>query len=322
MKRSFSFLFLAATFLLAPHVARGQGGYGRTGGVGSVGRYGPTAPRLPGVELTGPLDTALARVMLNLTADQSARYGQAYDSFMVATRPQRDSAQAAIGKMNERLDGGDRAAAMFYAEELQDLGKYLRDRQDRFEDDLHRFLSGDQVKAYKKWREGEDQATERKRRADQLRWDEAGFRGEFGGPRASAPEIKTALSSPSAVAAPGLGSQAVRVGRTVYVTGQLGIDSAGALAGTDLRAQAERAFANLAAVLQAAGASRRDVTTLTIYVVNYRAADLETIRNAGAAFLGANAPIATVLGVQSLGRDGALISIGATALASGAMQER
>src|SRR5712664_690048 len=208
---------------------------------------------------------------------------------------------------------GARAAAMFYAERVQELGKYLKDRQDRFEGDLRRFLNGDQVKGYKKWREGEDQATERKRREAQLRWDEAGFRGEFGGPRASAPEIKTALPSPPAVAAPALGSQAVRVGRTVYVTGQLGVDSTGALVGSDLHAQAERAFANLAAVLQAAGASPRDVTALTIYVVNYRPADLDTIRNAGAAFLGANAPVATVLGVQSLGRDGVLISISATA---------
>ena len=311
MKESLSCLFLAATLVLVPQ-ARAQGGYG--GRMGPVGRYGPSAPKMPGVELTGPLDTALARVTLNLTTDQATRYAQAYDSFMVATRPQRDSAQAAIVKMNERLDGGDRAAAMFYAERLQELGKYLKDRQDGFEGDLRRFLTGDQVKAYKKWREGEDQATERKRRADQLRWDEAGFRGEFGGPRGSAaPEIKTALPSPSAVAAPALGSQAVRVGRTVYIAAQLGVDSTGALVGADLRAQAERAFANLAAVLQVAGASPRDVTALTIYVVNYRPADLETIRNAGTAFLGANAPIATVLGVQSLGHDGALISIGATA---------
>jgi enamine deaminase RidA (YjgF/YER057c/UK114 family) len=314
--RKISFAFLAATLLLLPSAVRGQGGYGRGGGLSQAGRYGPSAPKLPGVELVGPLDTALARVTLNLTGDQSTRYRQVYDSFMVATRPQRDSANAAIAKMNERLDGGDRAAAMFYAERVQELGKTLRDRQDRFEDDLRRFLNGDQVKAYKKWREGQDDATDRKRREDQLRWDEAGVRGDFGGPRASAPEIKTALPSPPAIAAPALGSQAVRVGRTLYITGQLGVDSTGALAGSDLRAQAERGFANLGTVLQAAGASSRDVTALTIYVVNYRPADLETIRNAGAAFFGANAPIATVLGVQSLGRDGALISIGATAATS------
>ena len=312
MKRSWSYIILVATSLLPPSALRGQGNYGR-GGLSQAGRYGTPAPKLPGVELVGPLDTALARVMLTLTADQSTRYRQAYDSFMVATRPQRDSANAAIAKMNERLDDGDRAAAAFYAEHVQDLGKTLRDRQDRFEGDLRRFLNGDQIKAYKKWREDQDQATERKRRENQLRWEEAGFRGEFAAPRAGAPEIKTALPTPPGVAAPAVGSPSVRVGRTVYVTGQLGVDSTGTLAGSDLRAQAERAFANLRAVLQSAGASVRDLTALTIYVVNYQPADLETIRTAGAAYFSANAPIATVVGVQSLGRDGALISIGATA---------
>ena len=312
MKYSSSFAFLAATLLLVPAVVLGQG-YGR--GMSQGGRYGPPAPRLPGVELAGPLDTALAREMLKLSPDQSTRYKQAYDSFMVATRQQRDSANTAIAKMNERLDDGDRAAAMFYAEHVQDLGKSLKDRQDRFEGDLRRFLNGDQMKAYKKWRDDQDEATEKKRRENQLRWDEAGFRGEFASPGAGTPEIKTALATPPGVPAPALGSASVRVGRVVYVTGQLGVDSSGALVGSELRAQAERAFTNLRAVLQSAGASMRDVTTLTIYVVNYRPADLETIRTAGAAYFSANAPIATVVGVQSLGREGALISIGATASA-------
>jgi len=312
MRQSGRYLFLAATLLLLPCAAWGQGGYR---GGGQSGRYTLPAPKLPGVELVGPLDTALARSTLTLTPDQATRYRQAYDSFMVATRPQRDSANAAIAKMNERLDDGDRAAAMLYVEQLQDLGKNLKDRQDRFEGDLRRFLNGDQIKAYKKWREDQDQAADRKRRDNQRRWDEAGFRGEFVAPGAAAPEIKTALPTPPGVAAPGVGSPSVRVGRVVYVTGQLGVDSTGTLVGADLRAQAERAFANLRVVLQSAGASLRDVTTITIYVVNYRATDLETIRTAGAAYFSANAPIATVVGVQSLGHDGALISIGATASA-------
>src|SRR5882762_5298825 len=209
--RTLSIAFLVTASLLLPSVAWGQG-YGRSGSLSQSTRYGPPAPKMPGVELVGPLDTARARVMLNLTADQSTRYTQVYDSFMVATRPERDSANAAIAKMNEKLDGGDRAAALFYAERVQDLGKSLRDRQDRFEGDLRRFLNGDQVKAYKQWREGEDQATDRKRREDQLRWDEAGFRGDFGGLRSRSEEIKTALPTPPAVAVPALGSQAVRVG--------------------------------------------------------------------------------------------------------------
>ena len=305
--------FLAATLIGISSLAA-QGGYGGFGSRG-MGRYGPSAPKLPGVELAGPLDSALARVMLNLSSDQATRYAQAYDSFMVATRPQRDSTTAALAAMNERLDGGDRAAAMLYVERAQDLGKWLRDRQDKFEDSLRRFLSGDQVKAYKKWREGEEENAERKRREDARRWDEAGFRGEFGGPRIAAetPDIKTALTNPPSVAAPELGSQAVRVGRSLYVAPQFGSDSAGTLAGSDLRSQALRAFVNLSAVLQGAGASPRDVTAVTIYVVNYRPADLAAIREAGAAYFGSNAPIITVLGVAALAREGALIAVGATA---------
>src|SRR2546423_1902498 len=145
MKRSWSYLFLVATSLLPPAALHGQGGY-RGGGLSQAGRYGPPAPKLPGVELVGPLDTALARVTLNLSADQTTHYQQAYDSFMVATRPQRDSANAAIAKMNERLDDGDRAAAAFYAEHLQDLGKTLRDRQDPVEGDLHRVPDARSIK--------------------------------------------------------------------------------------------------------------------------------------------------------------------------------
>ena len=309
MRSAIPGLFLTAALLLTPHAAA-QSGFGRAG----MGRYGPAAPKLPGVELIGPLDTARARAMLELTPEQTTRYAQVYDSFMVATRPERDSATAAIAKMNERLDAGDRAAALFYAERVQELGKTLRDRQDRFEGDLRRFLNDDQVKQYKKWREGEDQNTERKRREEQLRWDEAGFRGEFTGSR-STPEIKTALPNPPAIAAPALGSSAVRVGRSIFVSSQLGVDSTGALAGSDLRAQAMRAFANLGIALQSAGATPRDVTSLTIYVVNYRAVDLATIREAGASYFGPNAPVATVVGVQSVGHEGAVIAIGATASA-------
>ena len=72
------------------------------------------------------------------------------------------------------------------------------------------------------------------------------------------------------------------------------------------------------AVLRSAGALPRDVVSLTIYVVNYHPADLAMIRQAGAAYFGSNPPIATVVGVQSVGRDGALISIGATAVSSAA----
>lgn len=315
MRWSVAVAFLAVTGVLPPIAAAQMGGYGGGGGRGMMGGAPPQAPKLPGVELKGPLDTAQARTLLNLSDSQAAQYTQKYDSFMVATQPLRDSATANLAKMNERLDDGDQSAALFYVERVQGIGKDLKARQDRFESDLRRFLSGDQMKEYKKWRDGEDQATEQRRHADAVRWAEATFRGSMSaiGARASTPEFKTALAAPAAIAAPDLGAAAVKVGRALYVTGQLGVDSLGALVGSDLHAQAVRAFANLATMLQAAGASARDVTSLTIYIVNYKPADLATLRDAGTAFLGANPPIVTVLGTQSLARDGALVSVSATA---------
>jgi len=100
------------------------------------------------------------------------------------------------------------------------------------------------------------------------------------------------------------------------VSSQAGVDDAGNVVGPgDLRAQAERAFANLTRVLAAARALPADVVRLTIYVVGYRPEDLETIRQAGAAYFPSrNPPVVTVLGVESLWRDGLLIALDATAV--------
>ncbi len=309
MTRSKALVFSAATFLLFPAVLTAQGGYGPPGAMGGA-RYGVKAPRLPGIELEGPLDSASARVTLTLNEDQAHRYAQVYDSFMVATQIQRDSAAVATTKMNARLDAGDPAAATFYVERLQEIGKHLKERQDSFEGNLGKILTSDQVKAYRKWREGRQQAIELKQREDAVRWQQSAFGGM------AAPEFRTPVAAAPGVAAPALGAQAVRVGRALYVSGQLATDSTGALVSADLRTQAARAFANLAAVLRAAGGIPRNVVTLTIYVVNYHPADEATIREVGGAYFGSNPPVVTIVGVQSLAREGALISIGATAVVS------
>ncbi|MBI4501403.1 MAG: RidA family protein [Gemmatimonadetes bacterium] len=128
-------------------------------------------------------------------------------------------------------------------------------------------------------------------------------------------EEKTEIAAP--VGSPAGSSPAVRVGRMIYTAGQVALDAEGSIVGEgDLHAQTVKAFANLAAVLQAARARPSDVVRLTIYVVNYKPQDLAMIREAGAAFLPrSDAPALTVLGVQSLYREGLLISIEATALA-------
>ena len=59
-------------------------------------------------------------------------------------------------------------------------------------------------------------------------------------------------------------SQGIRVGDTIYVSGQVAFGADGEIVGVgDAAAQAEQCFKNLEAVLEAAGASLADVVKLT-----------------------------------------------------------
>ncbi|HEV8305841.1 MAG TPA: RidA family protein [Gemmatimonadales bacterium] len=111
-------------------------------------------------------------------------------------------------------------------------------------------------------------------------------------------------------------THAVRVGQTVYVSGEVALDSMGRLVGPgDLAAQARQAFANLELVLHIAGAVPAEVVRLDVYVVGYKPGDVAVIREAGAKFFPArNPPAGIVLGVAALPRDGLLIAVDATAV--------
>ena len=132
----------------------------------------------------------------------------------------------------------------------------------------------------------------------------------------SGPEpASTRYINPGTLAAlPGF-THAVRIGSTLYVSGEVALDSTGRLVGVgDLRAQAAQAFANLETVLRIGGATPADVAKLTIYVVNYSPKDLETIRAAAPEFFPQrNPPAGTVVGVEALPQDGLLIAVDATA---------
>src|SRR2546426_9555884 len=95
--------------------------------------------------------------------------------------------------------------------------------------------------------------------------------------------VSTRYINPGTLAAlPGF-THAVRVGSTLYISGEVALDSSGQIVGPgDLRAQARQAFANLAFVLKIGGAAPADVAKLTIYVVNYSPRDFAAIREAGA----------------------------------------
>src|SRR5438046_10011701 len=81
--------------------------------------------------------------------------------------------------------------------------------------------------------------------------------------------VSTRYINPGTLAAlPGF-THAVRVGSTLYISGEAALDSTGQVVGPgDLRAQARQAFANLAFVLKIVGAAPATVAELTIYVVN------------------------------------------------------
>ncbi len=64
-------------------------------------------------------------------------------------------------------------------------------------------------------------------------------------------------------------SQAVRVGDTVYLSGQIPLDpQTMELVEGDIGARARRVFDNLTAVMQEAGGSLSDIVKLTIYLVD------------------------------------------------------
>ena len=64
-------------------------------------------------------------------------------------------------------------------------------------------------------------------------------------------------------------SQAVKVGDTVYLSGQIPLDpDSGQMVAGDARAQIERVFRNLAAVARAAGGSLADVVKLNVFLTD------------------------------------------------------
>ncbi|MCL6450213.1 MAG: Rid family detoxifying hydrolase [Acetobacteraceae bacterium] len=74
--------------------------------------------------------------------------------------------------------------------------------------------------------------------------------------------------SPRAPAPIGPYSQASRAGGLVFVSGQLGVDSATGRLVEGLEAQAEQAMRNLGAVLEASGSSWAGVVKTTIYLTD------------------------------------------------------
>jgi reactive intermediate/imine deaminase len=76
------------------------------------------------------------------------------------------------------------------------------------------------------------------------------------------------IATPDAPAAIGTYSQAVRVGDTVYMSGQIGLDPVSMTLAEGFEAQAVQVFENLKAVAVAAGGSLADAVKLNLYLTD------------------------------------------------------
>ncbi len=109
--------------------------------------------------------------------------------------------------------------------------------------------------------------------------------------------IRTDLA-PQAI---GTYSQAVKVGRTVYLSGQIPLDPATMdLVQGDVAAQIRRVFDNLQAVARAAGGSLADVVKLNVFLTDL--ANFPTVNSVMADYFGEPYPARAAIGVASLPR--------------------
>ena len=119
------------------------------------------------------------------------------------------------------------------------------------------------------------------------------------------------ISTDAAPAAAGPYSQAIRAGELVFTAGQLGLDPAsGEFAGTDVATQAERAIANLEAILLAAGSGLDRLVKATVFLAEI--ADWPAVNEVYARMIPEPFPARSAFAVRDLPR-GALVEIEAVA---------
>ena len=119
-----------------------------------------------------------------------------------------------------------------------------------------------------------------------------------------------AIHSKHAPAALGPYSQAVRAGSTLYLSGQIGIDPSTGNLVEGVEAQAQQAFKNLRAVVQAAGGELADFVKLTLLLTDI--GDFPAVNEVMASFFRAPYPARATYAVAALPK-GARIEIEAIA---------
>ena len=110
---------------------------------------------------------------------------------------------------------------------------------------------------------------------------------------------RSVISTDQAPKAIGTYSQAVKVGGTVYLSGQIPLDPATMeLVGGDMEAQILRVFENLKAVCEAAGGSLANIAKLNIFLVDL--AHFALVNEVMARYFDEPYPARAAIGVASL----------------------
>ncbi|MGD8956319.1 MAG: RidA family protein [Chromatiaceae bacterium] len=112
-------------------------------------------------------------------------------------------------------------------------------------------------------------------------------------------EIITTDQAPQAI---GTYSQAVKIGHTVYLSGQIALDPHSmTLVNGDTEAEIRRVLENLQAVARAAGGSLADMVKLNVYLVDL--ANFSLVNQIMAEYFQQPYPARAAIGVAALPRD-------------------
>lgn len=130
--------------------------------------------------------------------------------------------------------------------------------------------------------------------------------------------MKQIISTPYAPAAIGTYSQAVKVGDTVYLSGQIPLDPANMQLVDGFENQVRRVFDNLKAVCEAAGGSLNDLVKINVFLLDL--ANFAKVNEIMASYFTQPYPARAAVGVSALPR-GAQVEIeGVMVVAAGRTQ--
>lgn len=111
---------------------------------------------------------------------------------------------------------------------------------------------------------------------------------------------RTIIATPNAPAAIGTYSQAVKVGDTVYMSGQIGLNPTTMQLEEGIDAQIARVFDNLKAVAEAAGGSLNDAVKVNVFLTDL--GNFAKVNEAMTRYFAEPFPARAAIGVASLPR--------------------